>query len=385
MKLSKFQLGKLSWQLILFLGFIAGFIACWIFESQFPTWPILNQAKQILEQHGLTPLPEAPQLEYGMIRGMLQAYNDPFSNFVEPIQHELETNTLEGSFGGIGVRLGRDISNQVVLYPLPDSPAAQAGVLDNDRLIQVEDVLVLATTPYEEIQALIRGPVGTPVKILISRPPANEVHEIIILRDEILLPSVSWHIHPDQHQIGVIEVNVIAASTVREIQTAVSYLETQGAEAYILDLRDNFGGLLTAGVDTARLFLSEGVIIEQQYRGKMVESYTVDEPGPLVDLQLVVLVNQHTASAAEIVAGALQAHRRTLLIGSQTFGKNTIQLVFDLKDGSSLHVTSARWWIPGNESFTTENGLLPDIAFSPEAMIAEPNMVEAAAIEALLK
>ena len=139
-------------------------------------------------------------------------------------------------------------------------------------------------------------------------------------------------------------------------------MQESGTKQFILDLRDNGGGLLTAGVDIARLFLEEGLILEQQYRGEDVESYPVRAPGPYVELPLVLLVNQNTASAAEIVAGALQVYHRAHLVGQPTFGKDTIQLIFNLQDDSSLHVTAARWWIPGIESDLGSQGLQPDIA-----------------------
>jgi carboxyl-terminal processing protease len=159
----------------------------------------------------------------------------------------------------------------------------------------------------------------------------------------------------------VIKINLIASSTPEEVLSAVTILQNQGVSFFVLDLRDNGGGLLTSGVDTARLFLREGVILHQQYRENEIETFSVERPGPLADLPVVILVNAGTASAAEILAGSLQTHGRALLIGSPTYGKNTIQLVFDLQDGSSLHVTAARWWLPGLEQDALEKGLKPDI------------------------
>jgi carboxyl-terminal processing protease len=182
--------------------------------------------------------------------------------------------------------------------------------------------------------------------------------------------------------VGIIKVNLIAASTPDEIQQAVADLQARGATHYVLDLRDNPGGLLTAGVDIARLFLDEGIVMQQQYRGKDVETYEVKRPGPLNDIPLAVLINHGSASAAEIAAGALQLHRRAPLIGSPSFGKDTIQLVFVLQDDSSLRVTSARWWIPGLEPAVGDAGLQPDIPVTPSD---DPNIDTAlqAAIQAL--
>ena len=172
---------------------------------------------------------------------------------------------------------------------------------------------------------------------------------------------MTWHLDPDNPELGVIEINLIAASTVDELKNAIKDLQSRNACCYILDLRNNFGGLLTTGVDIAKLFLEDGVIIEQQFRDQGVVAYRVEHPGPFVNLPLVVIVNENTASSAEIIAGALKVHGRAQIIGVPTYGKDTIQLVFDLKDGSSVHVTSAKWWIPGLEPPIGEGGLQPDI------------------------
>lgn len=342
------------------LGFAGGYYAHAHFDLWRDQFPVLNQAFDILGDNGLKPMPEKPALEYGMIRGMLQAYDDPYTLFVEPPQHELESNALQGSFGGIGVRLTRDLEGYVILYPFQGSPAGEVGIIDGDRLIFVDDMEISPEVTIESVQAALRGPVGQSVRVTISRPPDNGQLEFIIRRAEIPLPSVAWHIDSDIPEVGVIELNIIAASTVQEVQSAIHDLQQRGAQYFILDLRDNFGGLLTAGVDVARLFLDNGVIMEYENRDQKIEVYRVEQPGEFVDVPLVVIVNENTASASEIIAGALKAHQRAQIVGTHTYGKNTIQLVFDLMDGSSLHVTSAQWWIPGLEPPIGKGGLEPD-------------------------
>jgi carboxyl-terminal processing protease len=364
------------------MSFMAGYI---VRENQHPgldQFPILDQAYSILSANALHELPEPPSLEYGMIRGMVQAFDDPYTIFVEPAQHELETNSLEGKFGGIGVQLSRNQDGDLVLFPFPDSPAARAGIREGDRLLAVEDLKIEPETSIEAIQAEIRGPEGKSVKLIIGHPPDFLPVEISIRRAAIPLPSVTWHLDPDNPQIGLIKINTIAASTPDEIQKAIGDLESRKATSFILDLRDNGGGLLTTGVDTARLFLKKGVVIQEQYRGQAVETFRVEKPGPLSDVSLAVLINHGTASAAEIIAGALQAQHRALLIGAPTFGKDTVQLVFDLKDGSSLHVTAGRWWIPDLNVPLGEKGLQPDVPVPSE--VSNPNSAIAIAAEILL-
>jgi len=350
----------------LIIGLLAGYAIGSNFTLARANWPVLSQAYRILENHALRDLPADPAIEYGLIRGMLQAYGDPHTSFIEPVQHELNTDQIEGSFGGIGVRLDFDQDGQLLLFPFPDSPASQAGIQEADILLQI-DGQNIAGKSMEEIQALLRGSVGSKVNITILIRAAGTEKQFSIRREEIPLPSVTWHIAPDEPRLGLLDINVIAASTPAEIEQAVEDLLNKGAEGLVLDLRDNSGGLLTAGIDSARLFLNEGIILEQRYRNSDIESYRVEQPGPFTEIPLAILINHNTASAAEIIAGVLQVHDRAQVIGSPTFGKDTIQLVFDLQDGSSLHVTAAEWWIPGLEPPIHGHGIQPDFPVEPEA------------------
>ncbi len=363
------------------IAFIAGFLIRGLVPAYDPQFPLLGQAYSLLKDHAYDPLPTSPALEHGMIKGMLQAYGDPFTSFYEPVQARLQSDSLQGSFGGIGVRLGKDAQGYPVLYPFPDSPAQKAGIKDGDRLLKVDALVITPQTSSDDLQGAVRGKVGTSVAITIGHSPDFKPVEITIVRAEIALPSVTWHLDPTEARMGVVEINIIAASTVDEITNAIKDLQGRGATAFVLDLRDNGGGLLDAGIDIARLFLKDGDIIQQQYRGQDVVTYKVEKPGPFADLPMVVLVNQNTASAAEIISGALQAHKRALLIGSQTYGKNTIQLVYQLSDNSSLHITAAHWWIPNLEFPVDGHGLKPDIPIAPDN--TDPDAAIKAAIQAL--
>jgi len=354
--------------LCLTFGFGTGYLVHAYFPLSGANFPILIEAYTLLDNHGLEELPSPPAMEYGMIRGMLTAYGDPYSIFVEPVQHELESNKLEGKFGGIGAQLNWDKDGYIILYPFQDSPAAKAGIQEGDRLVGVDDLVINLQTPLETVLAAIRGPEGTHVKIKVARPPAYIVQEFTIKREIITLPSVTWNLDSVENHLGIIKINRIAASTPDEIKQAITDLKKRGASHFLLDLRDNHGGLLTAGVDAARLFLNQGVVIQQEYRGQAVENFKVETPGPFIDLPLAILVNHDTASAAEILAGALKAQKRADLIGQPTYGKDTIQLVFELKDKSSLHITSAHWWVPDLEPSIGGHGLQPDIMIPEEAM-----------------
>jgi carboxyl-terminal processing protease len=327
------------------LAFAAGYMSRGLFATQ--DYPLLSQAISIIQDNGLKPIPTEPAVEYGMIQGFLQAYNDPYTVFVEPPQNKLQTEQLQGSFGGIGVRMEKDSQGFIRIYPLPDSTSLKAGVLDGDRLLAVEALQITSDTGLDTIQAALNGPVGQKVNVTIGHAPDFAPLKLSIDRAETALPSVTWNLVSEDNRVGIVHVSIIASTTSAEIQKAIADLQGRGASYFILDLRNNGGGLLDAGVDVARLFLKQGLVIDQQYRGKPVQTFNVDKPGPLADLPLVILINKGTASAAEIIAGALRAQERVKLIGTPTYGKDTIQLVFDMPDGSSLHVTAAKWWVPG--------------------------------------
>lgn len=379
--------------LIIVIAFSAGFL---FHEWQFSDPSVLNnisflkkdfallsEAHRLLKDNAYMPLPDNEKLEYGMIRGMLQAYEDPFTVFVEPPQHELQTNQLQGKFGGIGVRIERDTQNYVYLYPLPESSALDAGVREGDRLLFVEDLEVTPDTSDDEIQAAIRGPIGKKVMITVGRQPDYAPTRLTIKRAEVPLPSVTWNLAHGAPQVGVLQIRIIAKTTPDEIVHAISDLQQRGASRFILDIRNNGGGLVEAGVDTARLFLKGGSsVIEQQYRGEKVKVFKVDKPGQYAELPIVVLVNRGTASAAEILAGALQGQNRAQLVGTRTYGKDSIQLVFNLSDGSSLHVTAAQWWVPGLAPKIGQNGLQPNVVVDENA---DANTSFLKAIETVMK
>ncbi|UCH60118.1 MAG: hypothetical protein JSV61_01205 [Anaerolineales bacterium] len=351
--------------LIFSLGFLSGYFTTKYLTIKDTSLPILIEAYEILQNNGIKELPPSPKIEYGMIHGMVQAYGDPYTIFVEPVQHELEVNSLQGSYGGIGVDIERDVDGWVRLYPYSNGPAKNSGIIDGDILIRAGDNMLNPEISLDEVTSWLRGPVGEKVEILILRELEELQYEYQIEFSEFPIPSVSWHIDNDDNRIGVISISTIAASTVDELRSAVSDLTQDGARAYILDLRDNFGGLLSAGVDIASLFLDRGIVIQEQYRDKSVETFMVENPGPYLDLPMVVIIGPNTASAAEIVAGALKKHGRALVLGNPSMGKDSIQMVFELSDGSSMHVTAARWWIPNLQPAFGEEGLQPDIIISP--------------------
>jgi carboxyl-terminal processing protease len=364
--------------LLMITAFILGFTANQLLATRNVNFPVFAEAHKIYLDNAYEGIPTSRKIEYGMIKGMLSAANDPYTSFIEPPQNELQTNQLQGKFGGIGVRIDKDTEGNVLLYPLPDSPARKAGLLDGDHLISVGDMVIHADTSLDEIQAAIRGPIKSSVVLVIERGPEKEILDFTFQRAEVAAPSVTYNLVPSNHQVGVIQMNIMAASSAEEIVKAITELTNQGAHSFIIDLRNNGGGLVDAGVDCAKLFLNKDlVVIEEKFRDEEVKSFKTFRSGPYLDVPIVFLVNQNTASAAEIFAGALQHHHRAQIIGARTFGKDSIQKVFDLSDGSSIHVSAGKWWIQGQPTLKKGEGLEPDILMSPDEANAPTALDEA--------
>lgn len=305
-------------------------------------------------------LPSPRERTYGAIHETLALLDDPYTIFVEPQSSELEWDQMRGAFGGIGVTLWRDAQSQMVLSPYPDSPAERAEVREGDILLAVDGQTITGETTVDDVRAWLHGEVGVSVTLTISRPPTLPF-DLTITRDEIQIPSVTWRVLDQTPDVGYIYVESFTERTGDEISTALQEL-VQETETYglILDLRCNTGGLIDPAVATASQFLRDGVVLTELYHDDRERTFPVQDGGLAPDIPLVVLINGGTASAAEIVAGALQDHGRGVLIGEPTFGKGSVQLIYDLSDGSSLHITSAIWLTP-NQHQIAGQGLTPDV------------------------
>lgn len=319
------------------------------------------EAWRRVEDNFIGEKPTQQELAYGAIRGAFATLNDPYTIFVEPVARQEERENLQGTFGGIGAFLTRpEEEGDVILSPIPGNPAEIAGILEGDVLVAVDGVPVTAVMTMREVADMIKGPKDTTVTLTVIHPGDEAAVEVTITRGDILIPSVSYRLLDEDNSIGYIRLTRFSGESSNEISGAVTDLREQGAESLILDLRGNGGGLLDAAVDIADLFLEGGPVVYQvNAGGEQALEANVETLAP--DVPLVVLVDGGSASASEILAGALQDRERAVLIGSQkTFGKGSVQLVFDLSDGSSVHVTSARWFTP-NRNQIDQQGLEPDI------------------------
>lgn len=326
------------------------------------------EAWALVEDNYIGELPTAQAFTYAAIRGAVQSLNDPYTVFIEPVVREQERDSLRGSFGGIGAYLRRpEDGGDIILEPIPGNPAEKAGIQLGDVLLAVDGVPITPEMAVADVAEMIRGEKGTKVTLTVRHPDSTEAVDITIERADILIPSVAYRMLETEMPVGYIQLTRFSGESRNEVRGALEDLLAQGAQGIVLDLRGNGGGLLAAAVDVADLFLTNKVVVRQESRreGERIERTTGQTVAP--DIPLVVLVDGGTASAAEILAGALRDHERAVLIGQRTFGKGSVQLVFDLSDGSSVHVTSARWFTPAGQQID-QKGLEPDIAVqaSPE-------------------
>jgi len=326
---------------------------------------IFQEAWDLIEKDFFGALPTNRERVYGAIRGLLGVVDDPYTVFVEPIPRRFEQDDLRGSYGGIGVALNRAASGQVVLSPYRDSAAAQAGVLEGDVLLAVDDVPITAEMDVtQDVAARLRGKVGTTVTLVIHR--GAETLTFKITRQVIEIPSVTWRVLDQAPNLGYVQVSSFTDRTSVELEEALDELLTSDVQGLVLDLRNNGGGLLQAAIDVTDQFVDGGVILYERRRGQDEKSYIANAGGLALQVPLVVLVNHGTASASEIVAGAIQDRERGPLVGEPTFGKGSVQLIFDLSDGSSLHVTAARWYTPNRHQLDGV-GLTPNLVVAADS------------------
>lgn len=335
------------------------------------------------------PLPN-DQAAYTAIQKMLKSLDDPFTRFLDPEQYRsLRVNT-SGELTGVGLQIALNPQTGIleVITPIEGSPAEKAGLRPRDRILKIEGLSTENLT-LDEAAAQMRGPIGSVVSLLIGREGEAD-KEIILVRDRIELNPVvaNLRLSPQGKPIGYLRLTQFNANAAMELATAINTLEKKGAAAYILDLRNNPGGLLQAGIEVARQWLDSGTIV-----------YTVNRQGiqgnfeaagqALTQDPLVILVNQGTASASEILAGALQDNTRAQLVGETTFGKGLIQSLFELSDGSGLAVTIAKYETPNHRDIN-KLGIKPDIVITQSPISREQIGTEAdsqyqAAIELLSK
>ena len=348
------------------IAFVAGFFyRDRVFETgkSETSYALLNEAEGVLAEDYLFDLPGPTDLIHAAVSGMVSSLGDPYTYFVEPQAAEVDQANLEGRFGGIGAELTQNEQGQFIITNVyRDNPAAGAGVMAGDIILAVDGTDVTTDTTMNDLLSMVRGEIGDPVVLTLQRN--SNTFDVEIVRAEVLIPSAFWHLLEDNNQVGYIQITRFTHRTADEVKQALRELADQGAEAYIVDLRDNGGGLVDSAVGVADEFLTGGLVLTEERADGSDRPFRATPGGLATDQPIVVLVNGGTASAAEILAGALQDRQRAPLVGQQTFGKGVVQVLRDLSDGSTLHVTTAQWFTP-NGARIQDTGLTPDVGVEP--------------------
>ena len=308
---------------------------------------------------------DAKDLAVGAIKGVVGTL-DPFSQYMEEKAYKDMKSDTEGAYSGVGMRIMVRNSFVTVISPIPDTPAYRAGVLPEDRIVKIDDKSAINMTS-DQAADLMRGKAGTKVKVVISRDNVQGELEFVLTREKIKIETIKSTML--ENNIAYIRLSEFNAQSAADLQKALSNFSKQGMKAMVLDLRNDPGGLLDAAIDIISLFIKDKTLALTT-RGRtddLKKEYFTKGSGEFADLPLVILVNRGSASASEIVSGALQDFKRALIIGSNTFGKGSVQTVIPLSDGSALRLTIAKYYLPSgrpinhSEDKNARNGITPDI------------------------
>ena len=297
---------------------------------------------------------------YGAIKGMVRSLDDPYTEFLEPRQATILKENLSGSFSGIGIEIGLRNNVLTVIAPLADTPADRVGLKARDKILKID-----GTDTYnmslDEAVSRIRGPRDTKVTLSIFREGWGKARDFTIVREVIKIKGIEAKVLEDD--IAYIKLNNFDQSVYGNFISYIEQLTSSGPKKYIIDLRNNPGGFLEMAVDLAGWFLNKGdLVVIEDFGGKAEQKKSYSRgPGVLANSPVVILINEGSASASEIFAGALRDNRKVMLIGEKTFGKGSVQEGIDLPDGSILKVTIANWLTP-HGTVIEGKGLEPDIA-----------------------
>lgn len=329
-------------------------------EETYKNLEVFSHVLSIVQQNYVDKIDTKEAME-GAIKGMLTSL-DPHSSFLKPDDFkELQVET-KGSFSGIGIEITIKDDMLTVVSPIEDTPAFKAGIKAGDRIIKIEDESTLDMSIFEAVKKL-RGSKGTEVTISIHRKNWNDIEEFTIVRDVIPIHSIRAKVLEPGY--GYIRITNFQRNTSNDLQDNIENLIKEAdLQGLVLDLRNNPGGLLDASIKVVDLFLDKGIIVST--KGRLEDQnmeYSAHAGGPDYDFPLIILINGGTASASEIVAGALQDHERALVLGSQSFGKGSVQTIIPMADGAGLRLTTARYYTPSGISIQA-TGITPDFLVS---------------------
>jgi len=322
-----------------------------LFEPFWQAWDIVH------EQYVDQPVDDE-ELMRGAIQGMLQSLGDDHTSYMDPFTYEQSTSHLQGEYEGIGATVDTTAEYLTIISPMPNSPAERAGLKAGDQVIAVDGV-DMTGVEGELVRRRVIGPAGTEVVLTIKREGVEAPFEVTVERARIVMASVESEML--ENNIAYVRLNTFGDDTADELEEALRELLRQNPTGLILDLRNNGGGYLDTAIDVASQFIDDGVILYEDYGNGQRQTYNAKGRGLATKIPMVVLINEGSASASEIVAGAIQDHNRGKLIGTTSFGKGSVQIVTRLvNDQGAIRVTIARWLTP-DERTIHQLGLTPDL------------------------
>ena len=327
---------------------------------------IIKQTKMALETYQVDGdkkgTIDETKMYYGAMKGLVSSVGDPFTRFVEPKELEEENLEMEGEYGGLGIYITSRDGRAIVIAPIENTPADRVGLKPLDEIVKVDEKNVIGMTS-DEVVKLLRGPAGKPVKIGVRRKNEEKILDFDIVREIIKIKTVRLEMLGGR--IAYIKINQFNLKTDAELEAVIKYAKMKKATGILLDLRNNPGGLLNSCVDVTSQFISGGVVVGMKGRFDKANDTLYAVEGRATKLPVVALVNEGSASAAEILAGALKDHKRAKIVGTKTFGKGSVQSLFNLPDNSGIYITIARYTTPSG--FVIDHkGLEPNIKVEGE-------------------
>jgi carboxyl-terminal processing protease len=343
---------------VLVLAFGGGFFFGQSYGTISSTGPnVIDQAWNIIFSRYIDQAKlDSANMSRAAIEGIIDTLNDPYTTYFTKAEFHQFTESLQGAYAGIGALVTIKDGNITIVAPIPGSPAEKTGIKAGDIILEINGESVTGLD-LDKVVSKIKGPEGTVIKLLILRAGESQPLIIEITRAIVELPSVAYKM---QQGIACIAIIQFTERTDTELISVIQKLKQDNAKGIVLDLRDNGGGLLDAAVAVASHFLESGIVATTRDNEGNITKYEVDIEALRTDLPMVVLVNENTASASEVVAGALQDYSRATISGNTTYGKGSATIVYTLEDGSALNITIAHWFTP-NERLIEGQGIEPDI------------------------
>lgn len=343
--------------LVLFIGFMIGQVSALAEADEYEELKSFTQALELVRRH-YVEVPDTKTLIQGAIKGMVSSL-DPHSSFMNERAFKEMDLDIRGEFQGVGIQIGIKEQQLTIIAPIEDTPADRAGLAAGDKILRIDDAWTKDMTIEDAVDRM-RGPKGTKVRLLILREGWQKPKEFPIVRDVIKVQSVKSKML--EGDIGYVRITQFQGQTAQDLERHIAKLRDKGMKKLVIDLRNDPGGVLDASVDVSSLFLpKDSLVVYLQGRNPSDrKDFKSSFSGPYQDIPLVVLVNAGSASASEIVAGALQDSRRAVIVGTQTFGKGSVQTVFSLDGGTGLRLTTAKYYTPKGRSIQSV-GITPDL------------------------